>query len=172
MGRRFDRIALGLFLTAMTLAWTIFESSAAEAVAIPAEIETAEPLAASELESIYSGRSWIWDSGAGYFAASPRNFSAYVGEGETGSIAKGRWTISNRGRLCMVASWVSSGSSVDKRTCFSHRRIGEVIYQRREPSGDWYVLRNSPGSDSDEINKIQKGDAVTPNYQAIAQAIE
>jgi hypothetical protein len=137
----------------------------------PAEIERAQPLTAPDLLRIYGGNSWIWGDGAGYFARSPREFFAYVGEGESGSIAKGSWTITDSGRLCMIAQWDSMGSSVDDRTCFAHRQAGQTIYQRKEPDGEWYVMRATPPAETDEFNKIEEGNAVAAAFEEIEKAI-
>ncbi|WP_379066675.1 DUF995 domain-containing protein [Mesorhizobium sp. UC22_110] len=133
---------------------------AASAAPSAATIRQAEPLSNEDLYRLYSQRSWIWKDGAGYFAVPQRRFSAWTGKGKDASYGVGSWFIADAGRLCFRADWYAKSGAAPALTCFSHRRKGNVIYQRREPKGDWYVFANAPVRKGDEITKLRRGDYV------------
>jgi hypothetical protein len=39
-------------------------------------------------------------------------------------------------------------------TCFSHREKGGVVFQKREPDGEWYVFKTTAASTRDEYGKV------------------
>jgi hypothetical protein len=121
------------------------------------------PLTSEELYKLYNNRSWIWKDGAGYFAAKQRKFKAWTGEG-SGSYGLGRWFVTEPGKLCFKAVWYAKAGSASALTCFSHRKKGNVIFQKREPDGDWYAFKTTPANADNEYRKIQPGDYVTARY--------
>lgn len=123
--------------------------------------DTAKPLSSSEIYRIYSHNTWMWKDGAGYFAVSKRQFKAWSGKGRNASVGQGIWFITDPGKLCFRATWNEKGTSFPATTCFSHREKNGVIYQRREPDGDWYVFRHAPARKGDEITKFRRGDYVS-----------
>jgi hypothetical protein len=123
--------------------------------------DTAKPLSNSEIYRIYSHNSWIWKDGAGYFAVSKRQFKAWSGKGRNASVGQGIWFITDPGKLCFRATWYEKGTSFPATTCFSHREKNGVIYQRKEPDGDWYIFKHAPARKGDEITKFRRGDYVS-----------
>ena len=59
-----------------------------------------------------------------------------------------------------VAKWTGKSGSAPATTCFSHRTKGGAIYQKREPSGDWYLFKHARTRSSDEYAKFRSGDLV------------
>ncbi|MDM8347074.1 DUF995 domain-containing protein [Pseudochrobactrum sp. sp1633] len=123
--------------------------------------DTAKPLSSAEIYRIYGNNSWMWKDGAGYFAVSKRQFKAWSGRGSNASVGSGIWFITDPGKLCFRATWHERGGTVPATTCFSHRGSNGVIYQRREPGGDWYVFKNAPVRKGNEITKFRRGDYVS-----------
>lgn len=120
----------------------------------------AEPMSATELRKIYSGRSWIWKDGAGYFSRHHSRFTAWSHTHGQRSYAKGTWYAADRGRLCMSAIWYSKKSAAPNVSCFLHRKKAGIIYQKRASGGKWYVFRHNPTKHDDEILKLRLGDYV------------
>src|SRR5262245_57747377 len=149
-----------LFIVCFVVAggFAAFHASAAETDAKAAE--PGEPLTPFELLRLYQGRSWLWGDGAGYFSPEQRRFTAATGKGSTASSGEGRWFITDTGKLCFTATWVTKDGSTPARTCFSHRKQGDDVYQKREPDGEWYVFKHSPVRDTDEYAKFRVGDYV------------
>ncbi|MFS8055371.1 DUF995 domain-containing protein [Rhizobium sp. BR 317] len=121
------------------------------------------PLTAEDVFQLYYNRTWIWKDGAGYFAAKGRDFKAWSGEG-TGSYGVGRWFVTDPGKLCFRATWYAKTGNALAVTCFSHRKRGNTIFQKREPNGDWYAFKTSPASADDEYSKVRPGDYATAGY--------
>jgi hypothetical protein len=141
-----------------------FAATAFQAIASGSDTESSEfgePLTAFELLQLYQGKSWLWGDGAGYFSPEQRRFVAATGKGSTASSGEGRWLITDSGKLCFEAIWVTKDGSTPVRTCFSHRKKGANVYQKREPDGEWYVFKHSPLRKADEYAKFRLGDYVT-----------
>ncbi|MDQ3558088.1 MAG: DUF995 domain-containing protein [Pseudomonadota bacterium] len=150
---------------AMPVAATDAAPQAQPADAVEAAAK-ARPMTAVELVQVYGGKSWMWSDGAGYLAPD-RRFLAWSGAGDTATYASGRWLVTDAGRMCFKAVWEYDGGSSPALTCFSHRKDGSTIYQRKEPAGEWYVFRHSDASVESEYKKLQKGDAVTANLSLV-----
>ncbi|MFS8048013.1 DUF995 domain-containing protein [Rhizobium sp. BR 314] len=120
----------------------------------------AAPMSAAELRKLYSGRSWIWKEGAGYFSRHHSRFTAWSHTGSRRSYAKGTWYATDRGRLCMSAVWYSKTSAAPNVSCFLHREKAGIIYQKRASDGKWYVFRHNPTKHDDEVLKLRLGDYV------------
>ncbi len=133
--------------------------------------DTAKPLSSSEIYRIYSHNSWMWKDGAGYFAVSKRQFKAWSGRGSNASAGKGIWFITDPGKLCFRATWYEKGTSFPATTCFSHREKNGVIYQRKEPNGDWYIFKHAPARKGDEITKFRRGDYVSRQLDRMMPAM-
>ncbi|AVA25902.1 DUF995 domain-containing protein [Rhizobium sp. NXC24] len=120
------------------------------------------PLTAENVFQLYYNRTWIWKDGAGYFAAKAREFKAWSGEG-TGSYGIGRWFATDAGKLCFRATWYAKTGKALALTCFSHRKKGNTIFQKREPDGDWYAFK-TPANVDDEYQKVRPGDYATAGF--------
>jgi len=128
------------------------------------------PLASEELFKLYNNRSWIWKDGAGYFAAKQREFKAWTGEGK-GSYGYGHWFVTDPGKLCFKAMWYAKTGKAPALTCFSHRKKGNVVFQKREPDGDWYSFKTVPAKTGDEYQKVRHGDYVTARYNRVREQL-
>ncbi|WP_321343327.1 DUF995 domain-containing protein [Breoghania sp.] len=128
--------------------------------AVIAAAEAGRPMTVNEIYKVFSGRSWIWDNGAGYFAVSKRDFTAWSGRGKKATYAKGSWFIASGGRLCFNATWYAMNGAGKKVTCFENRKNGKKMYQRRLPDGEWYVFSHTPPYSYDAIRKLKRGDYV------------
>jgi hypothetical protein len=118
------------------------------------------PLTSAELVRLYEGRTWLWSAGAGYFSPKKRAFSAWSAENGKLSYGEGIWFASDNGKLCFRAKWTGKSGTAPATTCFSHRTKGGAIYQKREPSGDWYLFKHARTRSSDEYAKFTSGDLV------------
>jgi hypothetical protein len=132
---------------------------------IVAAANSARPLKKDNLETLFANRTWHWPDGAGYFAAPPdRKFTAWVNSGAKASYAEGSWSATDEGRLCFVAIWHAITGSKKARTCFDHRSDDNAIYQRKLPTGSWYVFSHVPKQPEDEVQKLESGDQVSSAY--------
>jgi hypothetical protein len=125
-----------------------------------ANVKATTPLNNTEIYRLYGQNSWIWKAGAGHFSVRARRFTAWSREEGPPSYGVGRWFITRPGKLCFNARWYAQSGSAPAITCFSHRKKGTVIYQKREPDGQWYIFRNAPVNSSDEFTKLRYGDYV------------
>ncbi|MDZ5698799.1 DUF995 domain-containing protein [Chelativorans sp. M5D2P16] len=153
-------LALG-FLTAASCGAAAAPEDFAE------KAEAGSPLSSGELYQIYNNRSWLWDQGGGFFSVKERRFTAWAGSGADASYGIGLWFITEPGKLCFRAKWHAREGAAPAVTCFSHRKNDGVIYQRREPDGDWYVFRDVPAKRSNEYAKLRKGDHVSARLKRI-----
>jgi hypothetical protein len=126
-----------------------------------AELAGARAMTAFEIYELYKDKSWQWDNGAGHMTSAGRQFSAWVDDEKGKSWAEGRWVITETGWLCLNATWYSERGAFPAKTCFSHRIDNGVIYQKREPTGEWFVFRHSRPKDSDEAHKLVATDLVS-----------
>ena len=129
------------------------------------------PLTPGEVRAIYADKTWTWSTGGGRFISKGRKFIAYSEKDGLSTIAEGRWTVET-GRLCMVAVWVTKLGKAPKTSCFQLVRDRGTIYQRREPKGNWFILRTFKPKPNDELNKFVTEDTVTPNIQRLKTALE
>lgn len=116
---------------------------------------------------LYRDKSWKWADGAGRMQADGRRFTAWAGSGDEATWAEGRWTLTDSGRLCFKAQWHSVSGVAPNKTCFSHKKRGDVIYQRKEPSGAWYVFRHATPAVDDEFSKLVSQDLVASDLERI-----
>lgn len=130
----------------------------------------ARPLTATEVRRLYAGKTWSWPDGAGHFDEN-RDFRAWVGSGPSATVARGRWLVTNNGRMCFEAQWRYRGGVDPQRTCFRHRRLGEAIQQQREPDGAWIAFLSEPPAAGDEIEKLRDGDQVSERLPALEREI-
>lgn len=134
------------------------QAMASEPVALPSK---ARAMTAAELHMLYRDKTWVWPDGAGRLQDQGRIFTGWSGTGSNGSWAQGRWILSDTGLMCLKATWHSPTEAVPNKVCFRHFTDGGTIYQRKEPSGDWYVFKHATPADSDEFKKIIAEDTVT-----------
>lgn len=121
----------------------------------------ARAMTASELYTLYGDKSWRWADGAGLMETKDRRFTAISDSGKQSSWADGRWSVTDRGRLCFLADWHTRSGINPDRTCFIHVIDGDTIYQRREPAGDWYVFKHAQPLPGDEFRKLVREDLVS-----------
>lgn len=123
--------------------------------------QNAVPLTAGELYQIYHDKTWVWGTGGGRFDADGRRFVAFTNDKGVQYFAEGTWTADDFGQLCMRATWTSKDVAAPNSTCFGHRRVGNTIYQRRQPAGPWYIFRHARVKTGDEYNKLVAADTVS-----------
>jgi hypothetical protein len=151
-------------------------TSAAPAMAVTRSYPDLEgddsvPMPAWELAQLYGGKSWIWGEGAGYLAPD-RKFLAWSGSGDAATYATGRWLVTDGGRMCFKAVWHAKSGSGPNTTCFSHRKVGSTIVQKKEPNGQWYVFRSSEPAATDEYSKLRSGDEVSATLDQVQQNLQ
>jgi hypothetical protein len=154
-------------LLAAALAGSMATAGSAAGTREHAGIETSKPLSNAEIYKLYGKNSWIWKAGAGYFAVKARTFTAWSRENGAVSYGIGRWFITTPGKLCFNADWHAKNGMAAATTCFSHRKMGGLIYQKREPDGKWYIFRNAPSQTTDEFAKLRHGDYVSSRLRRI-----
>jgi hypothetical protein len=131
----------------------------------------AQAMTGYELFMLYRDKTWQWGDGAGRLESDGRRFTAWAGSGDSATWAEGRWIVTNRGRLCLEAEWHSPAGVHPARTCFSHKRHGDTIYQKREPSQAWYVFKHAVSAQGDEFGKLVSQDLVSPGLETIRSVI-
>lgn len=137
----------------------------------PTPPANAHAMTAAELYMLYRDKSWQWPDGAGRLQTDGRRFTAWSGSGDKVSWAVGRWTVSDHGRLCFKAQWHTVSGVYPNTTCFSHKKFGDIVYQRRQPSGDWYVFKHAKPAD-DEFSKLADQDLVSKNLERIKAGLQ
>lgn len=129
------------------------------------------PLTANELKALYADKTWLWKTGGGRFVANGQRFESYVREKGKTSIGTGRWSVDDNGKLCILARWTSRADSGRAATCFGHMKAGTMIFQRRHPSGKWYVFRHTRIRSGDEINKLVTADKISAKVKAFQKSL-
>jgi hypothetical protein len=71
----------------------------------------------------------------------------------------------------MRATWTNRKGKAPANTCFGHHKVGNTIYQRRQPNGGWYVFRHAPARAGDEFLKLAPADGVTAKALALKQVL-
>jgi len=118
-------------------------------------------LSAGEVQQIYSGKTWVWSEGGGYFDPNG-SFYAAVGSTPTSAfLARGRWSAGNQGELCFQALWNGQVGKNAEKTCFYHKAANGNIMQKRGEDGEWYIFRNARLSPKDEFRKIVLGNRIS-----------
>jgi hypothetical protein len=159
-------------LTVVTATAVLLAGSAYTALshdsALPAG---ARAMTALELYKLYRDKSWRWENGAGMMTDANRRFSAWS-NGEKGKTwAEGHWAITDTGLMCLKATWYTDKGAFPTKTCFSHRISLGAIYQKREPSGGWYVFRHATPREEDEAGKLVAADLVSQQRDTIQAAL-
>lgn len=125
-----------------------------------------------ELYMLYRDKSWIWPDGAGRFDDAERRFTARTGAGDTIAWAQGRWIVTDDGRLCLNAEWHTVSGVHPNTSCFSHKRAGDTIYQKKEPSGSWYTFRHAVPAETDEFKKLVTENLVSADIGTIKSDLQ
>lgn len=159
------RIAVGIIPAALLLG----HSPASAEVAIPAE---ARVMTGTELYMIFHGKTWKWESGAGRMEDEARVFRAFARSGTGETWAEGRWSVNDRGQLCLKAVWHSQAGATRDKTCFSHRIFEGTVYQKREPAGDWYVFKHAKPKLDDEFSRLVDEDLVAADLPAVQKRLK
>lgn len=137
-----------------------------KSAAVPKEVASGRPMSATELRRLYSGKTWLWESGGGYMDPNGR-FDAVTGsDRKRATVANGKWSTSNKGRMCFQGLWKTAAGKSRSETCFTHYVWGDAIYQRREPGGTWYAFKRSPVEEADEFNKLVEGNRIADQMRS------
>ncbi|MCA1368601.1 DUF995 domain-containing protein [Bradyrhizobium sp. BRP14] len=134
--------------------------------------EKARLMTAAEVYLIFRDKTWQWENGAGRMQDEGRRFKAWAQSEAGATWAEGRWSVNDRGQLCLKAVWHSQGAAAEDKTCFSHRIAGRTLYQKREPAGDWYVFRHAKAAIDDEFKRLIDEDLVGARLPAIRELIK
>ena len=118
-----------------------------------------------DVRKLFADKTWLWPDGAGYFAEDGQ-FRAWSGSGEYAVYGVGNWWVNADGSLCFRASWYTKHGATGNTSCFAHRLSGNVWYQRKNPSGAWYVFISDPAKPDDEYAMLKSGDLIEPKFQA------
>ena len=132
----------------------------------------ARPMTAVELYFLYRDKTWTWADGAGRFDDEGRRFTAMARTGKKTTWAQGRWTVTDDGRLCLNADWHTASGVNFNKTCFSHKSDNGTIYQRKEPSGSWYVFKHALPAQGDEFLKLVSENLVSPDLATTKSDLE
>jgi len=141
----------------------VIPAAAAEVVPPP----DAAPLLAVELLSIYGNHTWLWGTtGGAYFKIDGRQFLGYSVKNDVTTTAKGKWHISDTGKLCFEADWVNPSGSYPGSSCFEHVAGSDgQIFVRSLPDGTWSVFKHVPPDPTDQFSKLVRDDLVSANLQ-------
>lgn len=122
------------------------------------------PLQPHEVHQMYSGKTWVWDTGGGYFAPDG-SFQAWTQDSEYGLMyAIGRWSVEIGGQLCYTARWYYANKSDPSRDCFAHWESNGSVLQRDErEGGDWYVH---------DLSSLRPGNLVAPKVPQLSAQIQ
>jgi hypothetical protein len=131
------------------------------------------PLQPQEVRAMYSGNTWVWDEGAGYFAPNG-TFQAWTRDGEYGLMhATGRWFVEIGGQLCYSARWFYQNTSSTSQDCFAHHVSNGSILQRDERNrGQWYVFGRRDAAGAVTARGLQSGNLVAPHLPARAAVLQ
>jgi hypothetical protein len=147
------------------------------AMAVPAQAADAgameERLTAPELRALYSGKTWVWKFGGGYFAPNGR-FHAVGGSVAKPSVVDGGWYADNLGMVCIHGWWHSQSFKPARNvTCFEHVRMGGRVWQRKfsaDSDGRWYVF-DTARSHRGEVRKLKPGDRIGKAFVTTARHV-
>lgn len=130
------------------------------------------PLQPREVRAMYSGNTWVWDKGAGYFAPNGA-FQAYTRDDKYGLMhATGRWSVEIGGQLCYSARWFYDSTSSTSRDCFAHHASNGSILQRDERKrGQWYVFGRRGAAGGLTARGLKNGNLVARHLPARAAAL-
>lgn len=158
-----------LALAAIAISLTSSLAASAGAAPRPAAVTALRP---NDLYTLYAGKTWVWSDGAAYFSPD-RRFVAWSGSGKDASYGEGEWRVTPFGRVCFSAIWHGTGPSGRNITCFGHRMTGEqVIYQQKEPGGEWYVFKHTQPAAGDEYAKFKAGDEASAGVGKVKQELK
>jgi hypothetical protein len=137
-----------------------------------ADLPSGEAAAVSgaDLHAVYADKTWDWGDGAGFFSKEG-DFRAWTEAGGTAAYATGFWWVNEPGRLCFDGTWRTKEGANSAITCFDHRTDGKVWYQKRDPSGSWYVFKSDPVKPSDESAKLRPGDQVEAGVEMVKKQL-
>ena len=144
---------------------TIAASSAIANSAEKDQPSNAQLLTPTQVNTLYSGKTWFWKSGAGYLDPTGR-FEAWANDDAGPSYGVGTWTIDARGVMCFKAKWTSGASSADATRCFGHSRVSNALYQRDESVGRWYLFKHDVAHKDDGFSKIVAGNLIKSQLKA------
>jgi hypothetical protein len=163
-------LRVSILASLLVSAFAFFHGAHAAKDAVPSE--AAKPMTGVELYMLYRDKSWAWADGAGRFDDAGRRFTASTGTGDKIAWAQGRWIVTDDGRLCLDAEWHTASGAYPNTSCFSHKRAGETIYQKKEPSGSWYIFRHAVPADTDEFKKLVKENLVSTDIGTIKSDLQ
>ena len=164
--------AAGSFRRFLIISCCLSVAGIAHADEIATPSPQARPLTAVELYMLYRDKSWAWSEGAGRFDDLSRRFTARTGTGSTAASAQGRWIVTDDGRMCIDAQWHMASGVHANITCFDHRLERGTIYQRKEPTGAWYIFKHAVFAQKDEFAKLTTQNLVSSDLATASAQIK
>jgi len=138
------------------------------------DVSKASSMSRAAVRSLFRGKTWLWNDGAGYFLSKGR-FRAYSGIGKQEAYGVGSWYTASGGRLCFTAVWRTVAGKGRKTDCFEHRSSagpkGLTVFQRRLPDGVWYTFENATASTGDASPKLVQGRMNWSTYRQVRSRI-
>lgn len=124
-------------------------------------------LTEGELRQIYSGKTWVWSDGGGYFDSSGSFFAAVGSTPTSAFLARGRWMAGSQGELCFQALWNGQIGKNAETTCFYHKVANGNILQKKGQDGEWYTFKKARISSKDEFHKVVLGNRISDKMSSI-----
>ena len=129
------------------------------------------PLKAEAVRKLFSGKTWLWQGGGGYLDPSG-SFVAVVGtDAASATYAEGKWEVNDKGQLCHTEDWRSRSGTSNASTCYTHHSWGNAIYQRKDPTGPWYVFRHARSRSGDPANNLVQGNRIADQVRQVQAAV-
>jgi hypothetical protein len=138
------------------------------------DVSKASSMSRSAVRSLFRGKTWLWNDGAGYFLENGR-FRAYSGSGKDEAYGVGSWYAASGGRLCFTAVWRTAVGKARKTDCFEHRGStstkGLTVFQRRLPDGVWYAFKTATALTGEASPKLVQGRENWSTYRQVRNRI-
>ncbi|WAJ29600.1 DUF995 domain-containing protein [Antarcticirhabdus aurantiaca] len=117
------------------------------------------PADAAAIRQIYAGKTWAWKKRpTGIYFAPSGALQAYENAPDE-RVGTGSWRVDDKGRLCVDIRWQrTAGGDSRHKSCWSHRRVGSVIWKQHDARSEWYSVSGR----SREGGRISDGDRISP----------
>ncbi len=112
----------------------------------------------ADIKAAFSGKSWRWSKGGGYFASNGKFHGVF-----DGSVGLGSWSVSGSGTLCHNVTWYwDDGGLVTKKVkdCYKHVVDPDGKLWQHYKTGGWYKFPERKISSGDKygskVNRMKK----------------
>ncbi|WAJ26818.1 DUF995 domain-containing protein [Antarcticirhabdus aurantiaca] len=151
------------YLAGLSLLASTLLSASAWSAQLPNLSRAVDP---AEIRQIYAGRTWAWkERPTGIYFAPSGALQAYENAPDE-RVGSGSWRVDDKGRLCVDIRWQRIAGGVSRhRSCWSHRRVGSVIWKQHDDRSEWYSVFGG----SREAGRVSVGNRISP---VIERALE